>query len=795
MANTTTLTFGQLVKDQRKALDLTQRQLGNLVGCAEDTIRKIEADRRRPSRQVAQLLAEALQIEAAQKPIFLRLARDEAAATTPTAAESAPPALAPSTPRLWGLAAPVTALLGRETALSEIHARLDLPQVRLLTLLGSGGAGKTRLALAVAFTRQNKYPDGAVVVSLAALAELDAVLPTIADGLGVHDQAGETLFDRVVTVNRSKQMLLVLDNFEQIVAAAPLVADLLAACPQLQVLVTSRVALRIRGEHEYTVPPLIVPDLASPSSAADLLDYPAVALFVERIRAVQPDFAVTPANAPIIAELCVRLDGLPLALELAAARIKLLSPQSMLARLNDRFALLSGGMRDLPKRQQSLRATLAWSYDLLGANEQQLLARMSVFAGGASFDAIAAVAAPTTELDVTFDGVTTLLESSLVYRAMIEDEPRFAMLETVREYAREQLERGGETTQAQHQHARYFLEFAEANRLNLRSNEQTQWIERFARENDNVRLALHWMHDQHEWELLVRMCGALWYFWYLASDYSTAMRWLDAALVGYEQAPVQYHALLLEGASAILHEVSQFDRALDYGQRCLELRRQASEPERTAAILNNLATVAADLNQLNLAQTYYEEGAQILQKLGNQRGHAMIIHNLSQLAIMQSDWVEARRLLDQALPMFRASDDGAGTFLALHSLGMVAVEQGERSVAQHYLGEALAYTLASRGYYGAPELCETIAALALAYNQPERAARMWGATEHQREVVGCPIQSVEQTVYTLYLQRLHAALQPTHIASLWREGRSWSLGQMLAYAAETLGNAHEKDEG
>ena len=401
------LSFGRWLKARRKALDVTQEALSERVGCAVDTLRRVEAERLRPSRELAERLAEQLALDEAETERFVQAAR-QVRSVTPAAASGSAPA-----PPHRRLPVPLTPLIGRAAEVATVSRLLHQDTVRLLTLTGPGGIGKTRLALQVGGEVLHAFRDGVWFVDLAPLTDPEQVASAIAATLGVKDAGGQPVLERLTTFLQGKHLLLLLDNFEQLIAAAPIVADLLRAAPQLTVLVTSRVVLHLYGEHEYPVPPLTLPDPQQRVSLETVSQYEAVTLFIQRALAVKPDFHVTNETAPAVAEICVRLDGLPLAIELAAARIKLFAPQALLARLEQRLKTLTGGARDLPARHQTLRAALDWSYHLLTADEQHLFARLGVFVGGWTLEAVTAVCmdAGTVQDDV-LDVLASLVEQS-----------------------------------------------------------------------------------------------------------------------------------------------------------------------------------------------------------------------------------------------------------------------------------------------------------------------------------------------------------------------------------------------
>src|SRR5947209_860001 len=422
----------------------------------------------------------------------------------------------------------LTHLIGREKEVASVQQLLRRQNVRLLTLTGPGGTGKTRLGLQVSAELSDLFSDGVYFVNLAPVSDPALVVPTIAQALELKETGDQPLLDILKMSLRDKQLLLLLDNFEQVVSAASQVTDLLVACPNLKIIVTSRAVLHVQGEQEFAVPPLSMPDPKHLPDMETLSQFEAVALFLARAQAVKPEFQVTNASAPTIAEICVRLDGLPLAIELAAARIKLLPPQALLARLGQRLAVLTGGARNAPARQQTLRNTIKWSYDLLDAHEQRLFRWLSVFSGGCTLEAIEAVCRSTCdeEIDV-LDTVASLIDKSLVQQTEQETgEPRLTMLETVREYGVECLLTSGEDTSIRHAHALYYLSLAEEAEPHFKGPQQILWWNGLERELDNVRTALTWFISQQEAGLALRFCGVLSWFWFIRGYWSEGQQWI-----------------------------------------------------------------------------------------------------------------------------------------------------------------------------------------------------------------------------------------------------------------------------
>jgi predicted ATPase/class 3 adenylate cyclase len=455
-----------------------------------------------------------------------------------------------------------TPLVGREKEVAQVCDLLRSDETRLLTLTGPGGIGKTRLALQAAADLLDDFSDGTFFVPLATLTEAELFLPAVAETLGVKEIGEQPLDESLKDYLSERRLLLVLDNFEQVLEAAPAVTELLAGAPGLKVLATSRAPLGLYGEHEFPVPPLSMPDLKRPPPLERLTQYEAVGLFVERAQAVKPDFKVTNDSAPAVAEICVRLDGLPLAIELAAARIKMLPPKAMLQRLGSRLKLLTGGARDLPERQRTLRATIEWSHALLDEGEQLLFARLAVFSGGRTLEAIEAICDTKGDLPVeAFEGVSSLLDKSLLRQEESpEGEPRFVMLETIHEFAREKLQESEEGEEIKTLHAHYFLALAEEAYPELKGANQLDWLGKLETEHDNMRAALSWALERKEAEVALRLGGALWWFWSVRGYHSEGRRWLEAVLAIDGRGSPEVQAMARAGAGALALEQGDLDR-------------------------------------------------------------------------------------------------------------------------------------------------------------------------------------------------------------------------------------------
>ena len=625
------------------------------------------------------------------------------------------------------LPVPLTSLVGREQEVAVVQNLLHQENVRLVTLTGPGGTGKTRLGLQVAAQLSDLFPDGVYFVNLAPINDPEFVVPTIAQTLGIREVSGQSQPERLKEELQQQQVLLLLDNFEQVVAAAPQVTDLLVACPKLKVLVTSREVLRVRAEREFAVPPLALPDPTHLPELAVLWRYEAVALFIQRAQAVKLDFQVTRANARTIAEICVRLDGLPLAIELAAARVKLLPPQALLARLDQRLQVLASGARDAPARQQSLRNTIAWSYDLLNAEEQRLFRRLSVFVGGCTLEAVEAICSALDDgvVSVLAD-VASLIDKSLLQQTEQEgEEPRLLMLETIREYGLECLSASREKDLTRQAHAEYFLALAEEAEPEFHGPQQAVWLERFEREHDNLRAVMWWLLEQGEagqgMEMALRLGAALGEFWILRSHLSEGRIFLERVLAASPRAGSRLRAKALSAAADLA--LVQFDRqgaevlAEEGLVLCQQLEDQAGiayclyvlgvcamwggeYAQARARLRESAALFRARGNKFRLgwslvlqgvteqaqgqhagARAHYEEALALFRDLGNVEGMADMHFNLGLLLFYsQGDTLTARSLLEEASRMFREEGNTPGGAVSLVRSAEVAL-LGQRNLA------------------------------------------------------------------------------------------------------------------
>lgn len=589
-----------------------------------------------------------------------------------------------------------TPFIERGKEIARAGALLTRPEVRLLTLTGPGGTGKTRLGLQLAANVLGRFEDGAYFVPLAPISDPDLLAPTIARTLGVKEVGDQPLVESLKTYLRDKHMLLVLDNFEQLIKAAPILSELLAACPYLKLLITSRSAVHIYGQHEFPVPPMSLPPRRAPRAEGDhtpqmpleqLSQYEAVRLFVERAVAVKPDFAVTNDNAPAVAEICHRLDGLPLAIELAATRIKILPPQAMLVRLQSRLKLLTGGGLDLPARQQTLRGAIEWSYDLLAPEEQTLFRRLAVFVGGCTLHAAEEVCNLDTDI---LDVIHSLVDKSLIRQEEADSEPRFWMLETIHEYALEKLAEHDETAALKNRHAQYFLTMVEEIEPKLRGPEQFTWLTHLEKEHDNIRAALHRFVENGDAESGLRVTGALNRFWYVRGHITEGRRYTDEALATPGAAAgMAARGKALHNAGFLASLQGDLEPARHFLEESLEIRRKLGDRHGIASSVNELGSTAYRRGDYPTARANFEESLAIRRTLDDKRAIAVPLNNLGVLAVEQGDYARARELYEEGLRIFRDLGDKHSVASLLHNLGIVVAQEGDFATARALYEESL----------------------------------------------------------------------------------------------------------
>ncbi|MEM8530764.1 MAG: tetratricopeptide repeat protein [Chloroflexota bacterium] len=794
--------FGQWVKQQRKAVRWTQQELAQQIGCARMTIQMIERGQRRPSAQIAELLSEVLDIPGAQRESFLFAARMALLPHTPT-----------TTSTSSSLPALLVPLLGRDNDEVAIRDQLIERNTRLLTLVGPPGVGKTSLAIRVANTLQQYFTDGIVFVPLAPLQDSTLVVNAIAQALAVQDRAHQSLIETVSETLSDRQILLLIDNFEHVLSAGPLLVELLTKATNVSMLVTSRAHLGVIGEYLYAVKPLDLPHNPTASSMVLLEESSAVALFVARARAVNPHFVFDDAVAPVVAALCARLDGLPLAIELAAAQSLLLTPQTMLEHLEHYVPVFDEATDYRSDRQRSLCTALNWSYCLMRLEEQALLARLAVFSDGCTLDAIVAVSdadqravgsdmskhngtSAITERHIhTLNFLNTLVSHSLVHTSVgRQGAMRYTMLQIIREYAAEHLIKRGEDYIIRYQHAQYYAGIAEKAAKEFYATNNPEWYEMLDEEYYNLQAALTWSLE-HEPVYAYRLCGALWFFWYTRGYNTEGRYWLLAVLEHpRELISSAKQAHIYRGIGILASVQGDYAQASEYLQQAVALYQELEDKEGMAHMMTSLGNLTSYQGLLTQSIAWHEQSLQLARDIGNLRGVAMILSNLGSTNIDLENYEQAQTLIEESLALNTQLDDDWGIASALANLGQIFHLRGELNRARDFFDHSLvlrrrlkenrklADTLQDYGYLqltcgdleqaylyfceslhirqqigekrGIVQSLEAFALLAAAQYEPQRAYKLLATATALRTVIGALLtpldrRRIEQSMYTL----------------------------------------------
>jgi predicted ATPase/DNA-binding CsgD family transcriptional regulator len=691
---------------------------------------------------------------------------------------------------------PLTSLVGRERDVVAVRHLLDRPGLRLVSMTGPAGVGKTRLAIRIATDLARDDPEGVAFVSMATISDPALVLPTIARVLDVGEDGNRQLDLAIGEVIGDRPFLLVLDNFEQVVAAATSVRALIDACPSLRLLVTSRQALRLSVEQDYPVLPLALPTQGGPLPLAEIANAAAIALFVQRARAVRPDFALTEANATEVAEVCRRLDGLPLAIELAAARAKMLSPKALLARLSQRLELLTGGARDLPPRLQTMRDALAWSDDLLTAEAQALFRRLAVFVGGFTLEAVEYVSGETADGSAAvlqlptpdarlhsavsvLDGIATLADASLLRQEEGTDgEPRYQMLETVREYGLERLIESGEATAIRTRHAAWCLALAEQAERGFFGADPVSWLDRFEAERDNLRAALAGAIEQRDASLSQRLAAASWCLWRVRGHRTEGRTWLERALLLDEGAVSAERAKALDTAGDLAWVQGDDARAETLHGESLAISRAADDPTGIARALFGLGDVALRRRDIDRAVACFDEALALNRAQGDRLWEAGCLVSLGQIARVRGDNAAAERLIEDAIALYRPTGFTWGAAWATTVLAAVERDRGDLARAANLYRDSSTMAMAHRDSKGVATALDGLAMVAAAAGQAETAARLFGTAEALAESVGALLEpSQARTEATAHVR---STLGEARFTEATAAGGTMSLPEALA---------------
>ncbi|MBK8782628.1 MAG: tetratricopeptide repeat protein [Anaerolineales bacterium] len=778
--------FGYWLRLKRKALDLTREALADRVGCSVSTIRKVEDEERRPSAQIAELLAEIFKIPTTERTAFLRFARGDWSSAPSLGDEEAPWRV--STPEILqqprsNLPATFTSLIGRDKDIVAVQDYLTNPDIRLVTLIGAPGIGKTRLGIASASKSLADFPDGVFFVALAPLDQPSLIPSAIAQALGFVEKSDLPGEKRLMEGIGNKRMLFVLDNCEHLIGdVARLAASLLSSCSRLKILTTSREALQIPGEWLYSVPALDMPKEKSVVNIETISEFPALVLFAERARAARSDFALNAKNIWAVASICSQLDGLPLAIELIAARVKTLSIEQIATRLDNRFALLTSGSRIAPSRQQTLRATLDWSYELLTESERELFRQLSVFVGGFTLEALESVALLDLNQSI-LDALSRLVDKSLLFVEQREN-VRYQLLEPIRQYARDKLNETRESNLIQDRHLNYYLRVAEDAEPYLFGAGQQDWKNRLELDHDNLRVALAWSLESNQIEAGLKMAGALAWFWHSKGHLSEGNLWLEKFLASGIGTQGKERAKALRASSILSTDTGDYIRARAFAESSIKLYREIGDNRGAGLVLADLGASLHYGGKEEEALESFEESLRLLRATGERWGIAYAQVLLGDTWFRMGDTTRAATSWEESLRLTQELGDHYLMAWSLGGLADVARLRADYKRATGMFKEALSLYQSSGDKFGPPFSLEALGLVAAALGDAKRAARLWGAASAWREASNEPLPLTFQKDYAASITQARTQLGEKVYASAWSEGHGMSPEQAIALALE-----------
>ena len=764
--------FGMRLRRLREAASLSQEELAEKAGLSPTAVSVLErGERKRPYPNTVRSLADALNLsEEGRASLLASVPRRSA--TGPDISSSVLGSTLPNPP---------TPLVGREQELQEINDLLGGLEVRLLTLTGIGGVGKTRLALEAvrASLAESLFPDGIAFVALAPLQDPALVISTIARSVGLREEEVQDAGDALHSYLREKQLLLVLDNLEHLLSAAAEVAGLIEACPGLVVLATSRAPLRVRGEQEYPVPPLALPPSTRSPTEDEVLASPSGQLFLERARAASPSFTVTAENAGAVAAICWRLAGLPLALELAAAKVRFLEPATLLPRL-DR-ALSNAWARDLPERQRTMRATLDWSYELLSKPQRRLFRRLSVFAGGFSLEAAEAVGA-TDEPEEVLGLLGALVEQSLVQVQKTPDETRYGMLEPVRQYALEKLEQSGETSGVRQNHAEFFLTLLEQAASELWGPQQEEWLEGLERENGNLRAVISWALEAEKAEIAGRLCWALWLFWWARGYHQEGRRWSEATLA--LELPPAWRSRVLAAAASMSFAQNDHTTAKEQWSESLSVSLQEGDALAEGFSKAGLGLVGLVRGNYESAAMSFSEALPLLEKYEDPL--VSLVHVwLGTASLARGDVTQAERKIGEGLALARTRGDTLCTYVALYNLAQLALARDDLMLAARTLEEGIRLSEQTKDRANLAHFLEALAVVASSQGAAERAALLFGSAEGLLREVGASVYNFynpDPSLRNRAVGEARSRMGEPAFEEAWERGQEMTFEQVVAFS-------------